>query len=112
MGQSPAPAGFAMSVKQMNSLRSTVAALALAFLACLALSPPVAGEPVMPQQVAALSQTPAAPRALSPAAQHFLAAVRANFAQWDLNHDGVLTRDEIDLDLQNPHIVDEAAAAL
>jgi hypothetical protein len=49
---------------------------------------------------------------LPPAAQHFFAAVRANFAQWDLNHDGRLTREEIELDMQNPRITGEAAAAL
>jgi hypothetical protein len=71
-------------------------------------------QPAMPGQVAALTQAPAAPHAiaLSPAAQHFLAAVRANFAQWDLDHDGVLTREEIETDMQNPRIVGEAAAAL
>jgi len=56
----------------------------------------------------------AAPQAatLSPVAQKFLATVRANFHQWDLNHDGVLTREEIEIDMQNPRIVGEAAAAL
>jgi len=49
---------------------------------------------------------------LPPAAQHFLAAVRANFAGWDRNHDGVLTREEIELDMQDPRIVGDAAAAL
>ena len=38
--------------------------------------------------------------------------MRANFAQWDLDHDGVLTRAEIETDMQNPRIVGEAAAAL
>jgi Calpain family cysteine protease len=119
-----------MSVKPMNSLRSTVAAVALAFGAVVALALPAAAapdappgevrvlsrpQPVVPRQVAALTQAPAAPHAavaLSPAAQHFLAAVRANFAQWDLDHDGVLTRAEIETDMQNPRIVGEAAAAL
>src|SRR5262249_46682173 len=58
--------------------------------------------------------TPTAPRAatLRPVAQQFLATVRANFAQWDLNHDGRLTREEIALDMQNPHFTGDAAAAL
>jgi hypothetical protein len=53
-----------------------------------------------------------APRALPPVAQKFFAAVRANFAQWDLNHDGRLTRDEIEIDMQDARIAGEAAAAL
>jgi len=120
-----------MSVKLMSSLRSTAAAVALAFAAIAVLSLPAAAspdappadsqpqaiprpQPVMPRQVAALTQAPAVPRAatLSPAARHFLAAVRANFAQWDINHDGVLSREEIETDMQNPRIVGEAAAAL
>jgi len=58
--------------------------------------------------------TPTAPRAatLRPVAQQFLATVRANFAQWDLNHDGRLTREEIELDMQNPRFTGDAAAAL
>jgi hypothetical protein len=50
--------------------------------------------------------------ALPPAAQKFFAAVRANFARWDLNHDGRLTREEIELDMQDARITGEAAAAL
>jgi hypothetical protein len=50
--------------------------------------------------------------ALPPVAQKFFAAVRANFAQWDLNHDGRLTREEIELDMQDARITGEAAAAL
>jgi hypothetical protein len=56
--------------------------------------------------------TEQAPRALPPVAQKFLAAVRTNFAKWDLNHDGRLTREEIELDMQDAHITGEAAAAL
>jgi hypothetical protein len=52
------------------------------------------------------------PAALSPVAQKFLSLVRANFNQWDLNHDGVLMREEIEIVMQNPRIVGEAAAAL
>ena len=120
-----------MSVKQMNFLRSTVAAVGLAFGVLVALSLPAAAapdaapadsrlqtvapsQPVLPRQVAVLTQAQALPHAvaLSPAAQHFLVAVRANFALWDLNHDGTLTREEIETDMQNPRIVGEAAAAL
>jgi hypothetical protein len=50
--------------------------------------------------------------ALSAPAQQFLGAVSANFAAWDLDHDGKLTRDEIEIDMQNPRITGEAAAAL
>jgi len=55
-----------------------------------------------------------APRvaSLPPVAKQFLAAVRANFSQWDRNHDGVLTREEIELDMQDARITGEAAAAL
>ena len=55
-----------------------------------------------------------APRvvALPPIAQKFLAAVRTNFSQWDLDHDGRLTREEIELDMQDARITGEAAAAL
>jgi len=49
---------------------------------------------------------------LSPIAQKFFAAVRANFAQWDLNHDGRLTREEIEIAMQDARITGEAAAAL
>ncbi len=103
-----------MSVKPMRPFRSTVAVLALAFGAVAAFSLPAAAAPdaAPPQRVMPLA--PAAPRAvaLSPAAQRFLAAVRANFAQWDINHDGVLSREEIEIDMQNPRIVGDAAAAL
>jgi hypothetical protein len=61
-----------------------------------------------------LAQSVAPPGAVKPPApaQQFFAAVRANFAAWDLNHDGKLTRDEIEIDMQNPRFTGEAAAAL
>jgi hypothetical protein len=39
--------------------------------------------------------------ALSAPAQQFLGAVSANFVVWDLDHDGKLTRAEIEIDMQN-----------
>jgi hypothetical protein len=76
--------------------------------------------PVRSAVVETTSVAPAGPTAtqqaphvaLPPVAQKFFAAVRANFAQWDLNHDGRLTREEIELDMQNARITGEAAAAL
>jgi hypothetical protein len=56
--------------------------------------------------------TPPRVVALSASAQQFFAAVRANFAVWDLNHDGKLTRAEIEINMQNPHFTGDAAAAL
>jgi hypothetical protein len=89
--------------------RSRLRALAaLAFGAVVALAPAIA---VAQSAPAAQVVAPQA-AALSPVAQKFLAVVRANFRQWDLNHDGVLTREEIETDMQNPRIVGEAAAAL
>jgi hypothetical protein len=41
---------------------------------------------------------------LPPPARQFLAGVRANFAAWDLNRDGKLTREEIEIDMQNTRI--------
>ena len=84
------------------------AVVALAFGAVVALAPAIAAAQSAPAPQAAAPQA-AAP---SPVAQKFLATVRANFRQWDLNHDGVLTREEIEIDMQNPRIVGEAAAAL
>jgi hypothetical protein len=60
----------------------------------------------------AQSNAPPRPIAVPAAAQQFFAAVRENFAAWDLNRDGQLTREEIEIDLQNPRITGEAAAAL
>jgi hypothetical protein len=84
------------------------AALALAFGAAVALAPAIAAAQSVPAPQAAAPQA----AALSPVAQKFLGLVRANFGQWDLNHDGLLTREEIEIDMQNPRIVGEAAAAL
>src|SRR5262245_47737906 len=42
----------------------------------------------------------------------FLEQVRANFAAWDLDHDGKLEPKEIELDLANPAIKGDAAAAM
>jgi hypothetical protein len=60
------------------------------------------------------AQSNAPPRqiALPAAAQQFFAAVRESFAAWDLNRHGQLTREEIEIDLQNPRITGDAAAAL
>jgi hypothetical protein len=82
--------------------------LAAAFGAIVALAPAIAIAQSVPGPQAAAPQA----AALSPVAQKFLATVRANFPQWDLDHDGVLTREEIEIDMQNPRIVGEAAAAL
>jgi hypothetical protein len=121
-----------MSVEPENRIRSAVAAmaavaavvatvamavitaLALALGAVALLSGPAlaATEQAQVAKPQGPSQPRAAPVALSPAAQRFLAIVRANFAQWDLDHDGVLTREEIEIDMQNPSIVGDAAAAL
>jgi len=62
----------------------------------------------------ASSATREAPRVASmpPAAVHFFAAVRANFSQWDINHDGRLTREEIEVAMQDARVTGEAAAAL
>jgi hypothetical protein len=134
--------GLAMSVKPMSTFRSTVVALALAFgaLAALSLSAAAAPEALQAQtsfpprqaqtsfqarSLDTVSHTVARPTVapplvveppravgLSPAAQHFFAAVRTNFAQWDVDHDGVLTREEIEIDMQDPRIVGDDAAAL
>ncbi len=50
--------------------------------------------------------------ALTPGAQRFFALVRENFAAFDRNHDGTLTREEIEIDMQNPRIMGDVAAAL
>jgi Calpain family cysteine protease len=65
-----------------------------------------------PGLAAAQSDSPPAAVTLAMPAQQFLAAVRANFAAWDLDHDGRLSREEIELDMQNPRIGGDAAAAL
>jgi calpain family cysteine protease len=89
-----------MSAMPAKLLRFAVAAIAFGVVAIVSALPALA-EPA-PQQ----------PAALSAPAQQFLAAVRTNFAKWDRDHDGVLTREEIELDMQNPRIVGDAAAAL
>jgi hypothetical protein len=77
--------------------------LGLALYAIAALSPSMlAAEP---------AATPA-PAPLSNAAAQFFATVRANFRAFDRNHDGMLTRDEIEIDMQDPRITGGAAAAL
>src|SRR6516225_11904841 len=77
--------------------------LRLSALLALALvvAPAIAVAQTAPAPQVAASQ----PAALSPVAQKFLTLVRANFRAWDLNHDGVLTREEIEIDMQNPRIV-------
>jgi len=49
---------------------------------------------------------------VSATATEFFTAVRANFDGWDLNHDGRLTREEIELEMQDRRITGVAAAAL
>ena len=117
-----------MSVQPGNRIRSAVAATAalaavaatvvMAVIAALALAlgavallsgPALAAVPKTTEQ-RAVAQPHAV--ALPPAAQKFLAIVRANFAQWDLDHDGVLTREEIEINMQNPRFVGDAAAVL
>src|SRR5438270_10665505 len=83
--------------------------LGAALVFALVVAPAIAVAQSAPAPQVAAPQQPAA---LSPVAQKFLALVRANFRQWDLNRDGVLTREEIELAMQNPRIVGEAAAAL
>jgi hypothetical protein len=65
-----------------------------------------------PAMSSAQSESPPRVVTLPAPAQQFFAAVRANFATWDLNHDGRLTREEIELDMQNARITGDAAAAL
>jgi hypothetical protein len=80
-------------------------------LACLAL---VASYPAasVAQSIAPPSIAPARVVALPAPAQQFFAAVRANFTAWDLNHDGQLSREEIEIEMQDARITGEAAAAL
>jgi hypothetical protein len=44
-------------------------------------------------------------------ATEFLDQVKANFAGWDANHDGKLSKDEIDAAISNPKVMGKAAAA-
>lgn len=46
------------------------------------------------------------------AADAFFGCVIKHFNQWDLNHDGILTGDEVAIDIQNPAIAGEEAMAL
>lgn len=84
-------------------LHTSMAGLAFALFAIIGVSP-----------VPALAQAAAAPSPvqLSVVAQRFFAAVRSNFTVFDRNHDGRLTRQEIEIDMQDPRITGEAAAAL
>jgi hypothetical protein len=54
----------------------------------------------------------AAPDKISKDARQFLDLLKANFDAWDINHDGRLTRAEVELDMQNPKIKGDSAAAL
>jgi hypothetical protein len=98
----------------INAISARRLAVVLAFGAIVTL-PQIAAaagsQAADPTPIAATAAETTA-RPLPPAAQQFLAAVRANFAQWDLNHDGTLTREEIETAMQNPRYVGEAAAAL
>jgi hypothetical protein len=49
---------------------------------------------------------------ISPNARQFLDIVRTNFRAWDADHTGRLTRAEIEIDMQDPMIKGDAAAAL
>ncbi len=100
-----------------------VLAATLAFGAVVAM-PQIASAQADPTAQAAAQAVPAAPArpaqltdagARSPQqqfAQQFFATVHANFAKWDLNHDGSLSREEIELVMQNPRVTGDAAAAL
>ena len=105
-----------------TSVRVLTAALAFGVVVAL---PQIASAQADPTAQAAAQIVPAAPGPAAPVAQaetavrspqqfaqQFFATVRANFAQWDLNHDGTLTREEIELVMQNPRVVGDAAAAL
>ena len=56
--------------------------------------------------IAAVTVVHAAPRE-----NDFLDQVRDNFAKWDLDHDGVLSADEIEKAVDNPSVKGSAAAA-
>jgi hypothetical protein len=86
-----------------RSLLARTAGIALALWAIAAL---------LPSAVSAEPAAPLVPVALSSEAQQFFAAVRANFEAFDRNHDGKLTREEIEIDMQDPRIAGSAAAAL
>lgn len=67
---------------------------------------------MLPSVVSAQPAVAPQPVTLSPRAQQFLAAVRLDFNAFDRNHDGMLTREEIEVDMQDPRITGQAAAAL
>src|SRR5262245_34167752 len=50
-------------------------------------------------------------RAADVAKGEFLAQVKANFSQWDLDGDGSLSPNEIELAVNNPKVTGKAAAA-
>ncbi len=58
-----------------------------------------------------LAQTEQKPQS-GPPPTPFSTLVRENFDRWDHNHDGQLTTPELDLNVLNPHIRGDAAAAL
>jgi hypothetical protein len=90
-----------MSVQSSRSICASVAGLILAFTAFLGSLTPNAA-----------AQSPAATNPVPPLAQQFFAALRKNFNAWDINRDGRLTREEIEIDMQKPRITGDAAAAL
>ena len=51
-------------------------------------------------------------RVIAQPASDFISSVQKNFAQWDLNHDGVLSTNEIDAAVADPQTTNENAAAL
>jgi hypothetical protein len=79
-----------------STVRAVACALVLAFCSTLA----------------AAQSNPPAPKPLPNGAPQFFAAVRANFAAWNRAHDGRLTREEIEIDMQDARITGDAAAAL
>lgn len=54
----------------------------------------------------------AAPPKIPEAAKQSLDLARANFAAWDFQHKGTLTRAEVETDMQKPEFKGDAAAAL
>ncbi|HEY1541140.1 MAG TPA: C2 family cysteine protease [Xanthobacteraceae bacterium] len=108
------------AVAAIAAVTAVVATVAMAVIAALALTlgaVALLSGPALAASEQAQITKPQAPSQLraavpSPAARRFLAIARANFGQWDLDHDGVLTREEIEVDMQNPSIVGDAAAAL
>jgi hypothetical protein len=86
------------------------ASIAFALCAIAAVLPSMAS--AVPATPASAAATPASSEALSNDAKQFFAVVRANFKIFDRNHDGTLTREEIEIDMQDPRITGSAAAAL